>query len=93
MRLMPSMAWVAALARAGVRVGDEVVEAGRHDLPRDTEPVPEPAAHRLLAAVDERVPVVVDLGLVAAGDAERDRLRERELGTAVDPAERRAVEG
>src|SRR3712207_7406258 len=40
----------------------------------------EPAAHALLAAVGEPVPVVVGLLLVLAHDLEGDRLAERELG-------------
>src|SRR5690606_7564919 len=47
---------------------------------------------RLLATVAQQLPVAVDLRLVGAGDLERDRLVEGELGSAVDPDERLAVQ-
>ena len=55
------------------------VSARRDDLPRDAEPVLQPAARALLAALGERAPVRVDLFLALAADLERDRLAEREL--------------
>src|ERR1700755_473694 len=62
-----------------VGVAGELEEPGRNDLPAQPEPVLEPAALRLLAAVDQPVPVVVDLVLVLALDQKRHRLAEREL--------------
>ena len=62
------------------------------DLPGDAELVLQPAAGALLAAaLGERVPVVVDLGLVVAADLEGDGLVELELRAAVEGEELLAV--
>ena len=63
-----------------------------HDLPGEAVAVLQPAALALLAALGQRVPVVVDLVLVGAVDQQRDGLVEREHRTAVDGGERLAVE-
>src|SRR5581483_8092048 len=81
-----------ALGALPVRVGEELLEAPRDDLPGDAEAVLEPAARPLLAALGERAPVVVDLLLVGAVDDERDRLAEGELRPPVQRQERLAVE-
>jgi len=44
-----------------VRVAEDLLRTGGDDLPRQTEPVLEPAALALLAAVGEPIPVDVDL--------------------------------
>ena len=77
------------LGRVGV--ADEVDELRGDDLPGEAVAVLESPALRLLATVAQQLPVAVDLRLVGAGDLERDRLVEGELGPAVDPDERLAV--
>jgi hypothetical protein len=52
------------LVPAGVGVAGQAHEFGGDHLLRDAEPVLEPAAHALLAAVGEAVPVMVGLLLV-----------------------------
>src|SRR5919106_1223499 len=70
-----------SLRLLGARVREDLVEAGRGDLPGEAVFVLEPATHALLASVGgELLPVVVDLVLVLAVDLERDRLVERKLG-------------
>src|SRR3546814_10220609 len=61
-----------------VTLCEEAVHRLGEDLPRHAKPVLEPAAGLLLAAVDQGVPVAIDLGLVLAEDLERDRLVRRE---------------
>lgn|GEM_PF-3641913 len=63
--------------------------AARHDLPREAVAVLDPAAGHLGAAVDaERRPEAIDLGLIHAVDAERQRLAELELRPAIQRLER-----
>src|SRR5215204_7476730 len=74
-----------ALRPCLVRVRQQPLHLAGHDLPRDAEPVLDPAAGPLLTAVDgEGVPVVVDVGLVRAVDLEGDRLVEAELRASVE---------
>src|SRR6516225_9824245 len=47
------------------------------DLPRHAVAVLEPAAGFRLAAVEQRIPVAVDLGLIVTAHHERDRMVER----------------
>jgi hypothetical protein len=55
------------------------------DLPGQAEPVLEPAALARRAAVrGQRVPIIIDLGLVLAVDGEGNRLGELEVGAAVE---------
>jgi hypothetical protein len=78
---------------AGVRVVQQLVQAARHDLPRQPEAVLEPAARTGFAAVGrERVPQPVDLRLVVALDDERHGFVELEVRAAVEPLERLAGE-
>src|SRR5262245_19921091 len=62
------------------------------DLPREAQPVLEPAADTLLATVRQMVPVVVDLLLVVARDHEGDGLAELEFGSAIQRDEALAVD-
>src|SRR6185295_14160775 len=79
------------LGGRGIVAREQLVEPSRDNLPRQPEPVLQPAARSGLAAAGgERVPVAVDLGLVGAVDRERDRLAELELRTTVDAGERLA---
>ena len=89
---IPCIALVAAAARAGSGSLGQLEQPVRHDLPAQPEAVLEPAALRFLAAVDQPVPVVVDLVLVLALDHERHRLGELEMRAAVDADEPRAVQ-
>jgi hypothetical protein len=51
----------------GVRVGHQLVQRTRHDLPREPEAVLDPAARARLAAIGgQGAPEPVDLGLVLA---------------------------
>jgi hypothetical protein len=70
------------LGPRAVRVADQALHHGGHDLPRHAESVLEPAALLRLgvAAFAQRVPEVVHLPLVPAGDPVRDGLGEPELG-------------
>src|SRR3974377_336647 len=54
--------------RVLVRIGDQVEDRRRDDLPGQPVPVGQPAAGDLTAAVGQAVPGVVDLGLVRAPD-------------------------
>ncbi len=61
----------ASVVRAARSAGPGRPSAGeplRNDLPRDPEPILQPAAllRRRIAALGEALPVVVDLGLVGA---------------------------
>ncbi len=76
-----------SLRLAWVGVVDQVKKCGRHDLPRDAEPILEPPAWPLLPTLGQAFPVVVDLVLVGAEDLEGDGLAEGELGPAVEPDE------
>src|SRR5690606_6865696 len=79
--------------RGALGVGHQLSEAARDDLPAEAEPVLEPAALRLLAAVgEERVPEVVDLLLVLAVDPEGDGLVEPEERPRVESLEPPAAE-
>ncbi len=89
---IPSIARVAATARAGSASLSQLEQPGGDHLPAHPEAVFEPAALGFLTAVDQRVPVVVDLVLVAALDRERHCLVEREHRAAVDADEPRSVE-
>src|SRR5215211_5505880 len=71
-----------ALRRLGLGAGEQRGEPGGGDLPGDAEAILEPAARAVLAALAEAGPVLVDLGLVAAVDLERDRLAEPVPGAA-----------
>src|SRR4051812_306744 len=52
-----------------IRITDQLRQAGWRNLPGDTELVPEPATHTLLTTVrKERIPVIIDFGLVGAVD-------------------------
>jgi hypothetical protein len=85
------MASNGALRHLAVRIGDQLHEPPRSDLPRQPEAVLAPAAGALAAAVaDDRVPVAVGLLLVVGVDHERDRLVEVELRPAVEADERHA---
>src|SRR5215213_6379390 len=81
-----------ALGDAGVGVGDELLKAGRHDLPGHPEAVLQPAAWALLAALGQDGPVPVDLLLRLAVDLQGDRLVEGEPRAAVEREEGLAVE-
>ena len=81
--VMASMAETAACARFGSGSPSRLQGRG-HDLPGDTEAVLQPAALAGLAAVDERVPEPVDLGLVGAGHHEGDGLVELEGRPSVE---------
>src|SRR4029079_6501967 len=71
-----------------VALHEHFVELMRKRLPRDTEAVLQPPAHAVLAAaLDEGVPVAVDLGLVLAVDHARDRLVESDVGIHTHPHE------
>ena len=64
-----------------------VLERRRRDLPREAKAIGQPAAGPVLAAaLDEPLPVVIDLLLVVAQDLQRQRRGESEarLGPAVD---------
>src|SRR5713101_4568358 len=70
---------------AGLRVGEELAEHRRDDLPRQSELVLQPPARAFLAAVSgELAPVPVDLRLRLAGHHEREALGERERRSAVE---------
>ena len=87
-----SIAAMTRCARSGSGSVEQLVQPRRDDLPREAEPVLEPAARALLAALRELAPVLVDLVLRLAADLERDRLAEREVGAAVEGDELLAVE-
>ena len=63
-----------------------------HDLPREPVAVGEPAAHSLLAAIRQPLPVVVDFLLRLTDDLERHGLAEAELRATVDRDEPLSVE-
>src|SRR5713101_8622154 len=70
---------------AGLRVGEQLAEHRRNDLPRQSELVLQPAARTFLAAVTgELAPVPVDLCLRLASHHEREALGERERRSAVE---------
>src|SRR5262249_9576482 len=75
-----------------VRVGQELGQAARDDLPGEAEAVLQPAARAVLAALAELLPVVVDLVLAVEVDRERDGLVELEVGAAVQRDHALAVE-
>src|SRR5215208_6815187 len=75
-----------------VGVAEQLGQALRDDLPREAEPVLEPAARALFAALRQLAPVRVDLFLALAADLERDRLVEREVRAAVERDELLPVE-
>src|SRR3954447_17989250 len=75
-----------------VRIGEELVQPGRRDLPREAVAVLAPAARTLLASVGELLPVVVDLLLAGAVDLQGDGLGEAELVAAVDGDDAMPVE-
>src|SRR5574340_43763 len=83
-----------AVDTAGVRIGDEVDQPIRHDLPRQAVAVGEPAAllrfRRAVCA--EFFPVMIDLGLRLAMYDERHRRAELEMRSAVERGETLAVE-
>ena len=86
---------IACITRCDFSRSGSVSSSGRRardDLPREAEPVSQPAAHALLAALGERVPVPVDLVLRRAVDDERDGLRERVRRPAVQRDEPLPVE-
>ena len=75
-----------------VRIADQLEQNLRHDLPRQPEPVLQPAARAFLSSFQEAVPVPVDLLLALADQLERDGLAEGELGASVDRRELLAVQ-
>src|SRR5690625_243712 len=75
-----------------IRVGHQLRQPLRNDLPGQPVAVLEPPALHLAAAAGKAVPVVVDLGLVGAVDLDRDGLAEREVRAAVDRGELTAVQ-
>ena len=81
-----------ALRLLRVRIAQQLGQSGRDDLPRDAEPVLQPAARTFFAALGELAPVRVDLFLVLAAHLERDRLVERVVGPAVQCDELLPVE-
>src|SRR5690606_10484030 len=83
-----------ALGADRVRVAHEFVQRGRHDLPAQAEPVDEPAARlRLSAALEQRVPVAVQLGLVVAHHDHRDGVVELVVRPCGDRLEALAEQG
>src|SRR2546422_8170032 len=72
-----------ALRYCGIWIAQELRQRGRNDLPRQAELVLEPAAHLLLSAGGELLPLLVDLFLGLAIHDERYGLRELELRPAV----------
>src|SRR3954447_6832208 len=81
-----------ALRLLAIRVAEQLREPLGDDLPRQAEPVLEPAARAFLStALRQLAPVVVDLLLVLTADLQRDRLAERELRPAVQRDELQAV--
>ena len=80
-----SIACIARWRRAGVGVAQQLTHPLGDDLPAQAEPVLQPSALALLAAVRrQHRPEPVDLVLVLAADVERDGLGERELRPAID---------
>ena len=72
-----------ALGRRGVRVVHEFGQSRGDDLPGESEPVAQPAAHRGLApAREQSLPETVELGLIFDVDLDGHRLRVRELRPA-----------
>src|ERR1035437_3553673 len=72
----------------------QLAELARDDLPRHAEAILAPATlPGRSAAFDQCVPEAVDFRLILAIDDERDRLGERELGTAVEAREAPTGEG
>src|SRR6185369_8629358 len=71
-----------------------LVHGSRDDLPRHAEAILQPATLSWPATLArQRLPIPVDLRLVLAVDGQRDRLRERELGPAVETDVRLAGQG
>src|SRR5438105_613736 len=60
-----------------VLVAHHFVHEGRDDLPAHAVPVFQPPACLGLAALEQRVPVAIELGLVVTSDHQRDRVIER----------------
>ena len=75
-----------------VWIGDQLDQALGDDLPRDAEPVLQPAARALLPTLGQRAPVGVDLFLALAVHLEGDGLGEPEVGPAVQRDELLAVQ-
>src|SRR5436189_6469156 len=55
-----------------IRIGHQPAQSGWHDLPRQSEPVLEPATLALRPAVGQLLPEVIDLLLRLAVDEQRD---------------------
>src|SRR5437773_6807282 len=72
-----------ALRYCGIGIAEELRQRGRNDLPRQAELVLEPAAHLLLSAGGELLPLLVDLFLGLAIHDERYGLRDLEPRPAV----------
>jgi hypothetical protein len=88
-----SIASIARRAR-GVRIVDQLAQSARHDLPRQPEPVLEPATRARFAAVGrQRFPQPIDLRLVPAVDDQRQRLVEPELRAPVEALQLLAGDG
>src|SRR5438552_22676 len=66
-----------------LRVTHHPAQRGGHDLPRDAEPILEPAARSFLATVGEPCPDLIELILSLAGRDQRERFGEREGRAAV----------
>ena len=89
---MPNIACIARCARAGSaspKSSSTAVGTTCHDSPKRSFSQPHGPS---LPPSDSLLPVVVDLGLVLAGDREGNGLVERELRPAVDRDEALAVE-
>src|SRR6185436_12053339 len=75
-----------------ILVAQKLAEDTRHDLPRHSELVRQPAAPTLLAAGGQLLPVAVDLLLSLTVDQQREALRELERWAAVERDELLPVE-
>src|SRR6266436_9680415 len=66
-----------ALGSGSIGRGHQLTENGRDDLPRETEAIFQPAALLGRAALEKRVPVAVEFGLIVTVDDEGHRVVER----------------
>ncbi len=81
---MPKMARMTRAAFASSAPCTKSPDDGGDDLPGEAEFILKPAALARPAAVDEFVPVVIDLGLVLTLDDEGDGRGEGELRAAIE---------
>src|SRR5665647_2234831 len=80
-------------AAAGVRVGQELEQHRRDDLPGQAPPVLEPAALDLpAAALQQAVPEAVDLVLGVRRYEQRDGFGERVVGATVERLDAQSVD-